>query len=194
MKIKIRRSVQTDLEQIYDLHTKCFSQSDHWYKFAIKNYLDRGIVIEDKENNKIIGVLLQGIITPCNVKLDSMENESMTDFTPDAKIDGYKEDIFEHTNEIGKVFFDNKNHFKPIHGIVMICVDSNFRGKGLGKKLIEKHFQDNPERVLCLNTRRSNISAYSLYKKMGYTQIAFIKNKYFNPNEDSIFMIKNMNK
>lgn len=182
MKIKIRRSTQADLEDVYNLHTKCFSPSDHWYKFAIKNFLDRGIVIENKETNKMIGVLLQGIIIPCNPKMEIEDDET--------KDDGYKEDIFEPTNEAGKIFFESKTHLKPIQGIMMICVDPDFRGKGLGRKLIDKHFQDNPERTLCLNTRRSNISAYSLYKKMGYVHIAFIKNKYFTPNEDSIFMVK----
>jgi len=62
----------------------------------------------------------------------------------------------------------------------------------LAKKLIEKHWQDNPNKILCLNTRRSNINAYSLYKKMGYEHIALIKNKYFLPTEDSIFMIKDL--
>jgi ribosomal protein S18 acetylase RimI-like enzyme len=73
----------------------------------------------------------------------------------------------------------------------MICIHPKYRGKGLGKKLIEKHFDDNKNMTLCLNTRRSNINAYQLYKTMGYEQIAFIKNKYFLPSEDSVFMIKN---
>jgi ribosomal protein S18 acetylase RimI-like enzyme len=73
----------------------------------------------------------------------------------------------------------------------MICVDPEFRGKGLAKKLIEKHWQDNPNKnILCLNTRKTNISAFMLYKLMGYEHIAYIKNKYFLPTEDSIFMIK----
>jgi ribosomal protein S18 acetylase RimI-like enzyme len=41
-------------------------------------------------------------------------------------------------------------------------------------------------------TRQSNSNAYELYKSMGYIQIAIIKNKYFLPSEDSIFMIKHL--
>ena len=74
----------------------------------------------------------------------------------------------------------------------MICVDPKYRGKGLAKKLIQKHFVDNVNKVVCLNTRRSNISAYKLYQTMGYDHIAYIKNKYFLPNEDAIFMIKDL--
>lgn len=176
MKIKLRRSTQIDLDNVYDLHTKCFNNADYWYKSNIQHYLDNGIIIEIKETNEVIGILLQGNITPCNKKMDiDIDKE-------------YKEDIFEAIN-------DKCNNFDPYteyYGIVMICIDPKYRGKGLGKKLIQAHFDDNKNKKICLNTRRSNINAYQLYKKMGYEHIAFIKNKYFLPSEDSIFMIKNL--
>jgi ribosomal protein S18 acetylase RimI-like enzyme len=75
----------------------------------------------------------------------------------------------------------------------MICIDPKYRGKGLAKKLIEKHWKDNNNKLVCLNTRKSNITAFMLYKSMGYEHIAYIKNKYFLPTEDSIFMIKDYN-
>jgi ribosomal protein S18 acetylase RimI-like enzyme len=77
----------------------------------------------------------------------------------------------------------------------MICVDKEFRSKGIAKKLIEKHFVDSfkNNNILCLNTRESNINAFMLYKSMGYEHIAYIKNKYFLPDENSIFMIKKNN-
>jgi len=174
MKLKLRRSTQSDLENIYLLHTKCFNNSDQWYRSNIQHYLDNGILVEIKETNEIIGILLQGNITPCNKKLD-------------INIDSnYKEDIFESVSDKGKLF----DSYKEYYGIVMICIHPSYRGKGMAKKLIDKHFDDNQNITLCLNTRRSNINAYQLYKKMGYEHIANIKNKYFLPSEDSIFMIK----
>jgi ribosomal protein S18 acetylase RimI-like enzyme len=86
----------------------------------------------------------------------------------------------------------NNLHFKELFGIVMICVDPQYRGKGLAKKIIEKHFQDNSNKVVCLNTRKSNIGAFMLYKSMGYEHVAYIRNKYFLPTEDSVFMIKDL--
>ena len=80
----------------------------------------------------IIGVLLQGMMTPCNDIIEIEENK-----------DGYKEDIFEPVNELGKNFYINKTHKRDLPGIMMICVHPNFRGKGLGQKLIEKHFIEN---------------------------------------------------
>ena len=181
MKCIVRRSCQDDLENIYELHKKCFVQSDHWYKTHISHFLDSGIVIEI--NDSIIGVILQGAITPCNSKLaDTLQYQ------------GYQEDKFEPINSIGEIYLDEKLCYKELFGIVMICIDPKYRGKKLAQKLITKHFQDNSNKTVCLNTRRSNINAYSLYKKMGYEQIAFIKNKYFQPTEDSIFMVKDLKK
>ena len=207
MKVKFRRSCQYDLEQVYELHTKCFSTSDQWYKSTIKHFLDKGIVVElnNKDSTKkIIGVLLQGTITACNQKMNvetvdqHADTSNIFDYsskttnhnTNTQSTDGYKEDVFEPVTSNGKLFLSNNIHLKELYGIVMICVDPEFRGKGLAKKLIEKHLKDNPNKVLCLNTRRTNIGAFMLYKSMGYEHIAYIKNKYFLPTEDSIFMIK----
>ena len=174
MKIKLRRSLQSDLENVYQLHIKCFNNSDQWYRSNIQHYLDNGILIEIKDTNETIGILLQGNIIPCNKKMD-MNTEYE-----------YKEDIFDPVNDKGKKF----DPYQEYYGIVMICIHPGYRGKGLAKKLIEKHFDDNKNNLVCLNTRRSNINAYQLYKKMGYEHIGNIKNKYFLPSEDSIFMIK----
>jgi ribosomal protein S18 acetylase RimI-like enzyme len=170
----------------YNLHTKCFSQTDCWYKTSIKPYLEKGIILELADTKEIIGVLLQGYLTPCNKKFDIDENSN-------SNLSGkYKEDIFEPVNTNGELFMEKNIQYKQIYGIMMICVDPKYRGKGLAKKLIEKHFADNANKVVCLNTRRSNISAYKLYQTMGYEHIAYIKNKYFLPSEDSIFMIRDL--
>ena len=178
MKVTIRKTIKKDLQKVYDLQCRCFSQNDAWYKSSVSNYLKNGLVIET-ENNKIIGVLLQGKMTPCDKTNVLMETLN------------YKQDVFEPVSETGKYFLENDLHHEEIHGIVLICVDEDYRGRGLAQKLIEKHFLQNKNKILCLNTRRSNINAFKLYKKMGYEHIAYIKNKYFLPDEDSIFMIKN---
>jgi ribosomal protein S18 acetylase RimI-like enzyme len=187
MKVKFRRTTNDDLDGIFILHTKCFSQNDCWYKSAIKNYLHNGIVVELTDTMELIGVVLQGKITACN---QDFTDDVSSQFAGDSDMKGYMKDIFEPVNKDGQEFYNNKLHLKELEGIVMICIDTKYRGKGLAKKLIEKHFKDNINKMVCLNTRRSNINAYQLYKSMGYTHIAFIKNKYFLPTEDSIYMIK----
>lgn len=176
MKIKIRRSCNDDIDKIFDLHSLCFSKNDCWYKSAIANYVNNGIVIQVIDTNNIIGVLLQGNILPCS--------------NFDKTSEFFSNETFESVNDYGSVFFDDNLHKKEHMGIVMICIHPDFRGKGLAKKLIEKHFQDNKGKLVCLNTRKSNHNAISLYKSMGYIHIGNIPNKYFLPNEDSVFMIK----
>ena len=179
MKLFVRRTCPDDLDKIYDLHVKCFSQTDLWYKNIIKNYLDKGIIIL-KDDNIIIGVLLQGDIIPCN------NNNTNFNF-----IKNEFDDIFNPITDNGIIFCNNKKQYETLYGIVMICVHPNYRKKGIAQKLINKHFDDNINKCICLNTRASNINAIKLYVKMGYEHIGFIKNKYFLPNEDSAFMIKN---
>lgn len=179
MKVKIRRATNDDLNGIYELHIKCFAQTDQWYKANIIDCLKRGIVVV--LNNKIIGVLLQGMIRACDLPQRSLHNNSETHM-----------DIFEPLNENGQLFRGNNLEHTEFNGIVMICVDPKYRSKGLAKKLIEKHWNDNLNKIVCLDTRRTNIKAISLYKFLGYDHIAYIKNKYYLPNEDSCFMIKDL--
>ena len=184
MKVKIRRSTNDDLNGIYDLHIKCFSLTDQWYRANIINYLNNGIVVE--LNNKIIGVLLQGMIRACELP-HNKSNDVAVIFDKNPK-----DDVFEALNTNGELFQNNNLHYNEFNGIVMICIDPRYRSKGLAKKLIEKHWNDNLNKIVCLNTRRSNIKAYSLYKFLGYDHIAYVKDKYFLPNEDAIFMIKDL--
>lgn len=178
MKIIIRKSNNNDLDNIYNLHINCFNSGDTWYKQIIAQYLDKGIIIEIKETNQIIGILLEGNIIPCNKKCESITSPN------------YKEDIFEPLTENGQIIFNNNKHFESMYGIVMLCIHPNYRSKGLANKLIQKHFIKNNNKVVCLTTRNSNINAYKLYKYVGYEHVANIKNKYFLPDEDAIFMIK----
>ena len=176
--MKFRKTNNQDLDNIYELHLKCFSDNDRWYKSIISQYLYNGYILE-LENKTIIGVLLQGNITPCNnnssIFSNNLNTKLLCDFIP--------------TNDYGNDFLNNNDHLKEYYGITMICINPKYRGRGLSKIMIKQHINDNLNKLLCLNTRKSNINAYNVYKNMNYEQIGFIKNKYFQPNEDSIFMI-----
>jgi ribosomal protein S18 acetylase RimI-like enzyme len=174
MNILIRKSQPCDLQQVYELSKKCFLYP--LGESEIMSYLDNSFVIEIKDSSNIIGVLLQGIVITRNHDLIN---------TLDSN---YKPDAFTLINSEHKLFLENNIYFNKIYGIVMLCIDENFRSRGLAQKLIEKHWQDNLNTFSCLNTRVSNSNAYNLYKKLGYQDIAIIKNNYFH--EDSIFMVK----
>ena len=139
----------------------------------IQQSLKDSYVVEKVEatgDKNIIGVMLQNNITPCE-PFDIQNYIAL--------------------NEEGKLFKENDFHIQNLYGITMLCINPKYRGKGLAKKLIEIHFKSNQDKgILCLNTRKSN-PAYHLYLKMGYKHIADIRDKYFFPNEDSFFMIKN---
>ena len=169
-KIKIRQGTNDDLDNIYDCHVRCFDKSDLWYKSIIQQSLKNSYVIEKTEDKTIIGILLQGEITP-----------------------GYPNEIdcFIAINKSGEIFKNNKLHTEPMKGITMLCIDSNFRNKGLANKLLEIHFKENENSIVGLMTRKTN-PAYHLYLKNGYEHIADIKDKYFFPTEDAFFMIKNI--
>jgi ribosomal protein S18 acetylase RimI-like enzyme len=175
MKVILRLTNNSDIDIIYDLHTKCFIKSEHWYRSIIMNYLSTGLLLETtiKDKTKAIGLLLHGDIVPCSEAIFGNQGD---DFIP--------------TNDYGKHFLSNDLHKKSMHGIVMLCTHPKFRNKGLAKKLINKFHGDHPNKMLCLNTRASN-PAYHLYNKVGYNHIGTIKNKYFLPTEDSLFMVKN---
>lgn len=170
MRVIIRKSNNADYTNIYDLHKKCFSIPDQWYLPVIRDCSDNGYVIEtyDKCNDKtkIIGVLLYGKIVPCS-----------------------EEDVFIGMNEFGKEYCLNKTHLKEMNGITMLCIHPKYRNKGLAQKIIEQYHLDNNDKELCLNTRKTN-NAYNLYIKMGYSHVGTIKDKYFLPTEDSLFMYK----
>jgi ribosomal protein S18 acetylase RimI-like enzyme len=168
MKVRIRRSTNNDTDGIFDCHKMCFEQSDQWYKSSIQQFVDSSYVVEEIETKKIIGVLLQGQIVPCEIS----ENDDFLPITKD-----------------GHIFKENKLHLETQYGITMVCVLPEYRNKALATKLIELHINEHADDILCLNTRASN-KAYLLYKKLGYEHVATIKDKYYFPTEDSYFMIK----
>ena len=176
MNILIRKSHPSDLQQVYELSKKCFLYPLDESK--IMSYLNNSFVIEIKDSSNIIGVLLQGILISRNPDLINTVDST------------YKSDAFTPINSEHKLFLENNIYCKKIYGIAMLCIDENFRSKGLAQKLIEKHWQDNLNKFSCVNTRVSNSNAYNLYKKLGYQDIAIIKNNYLHHDEDSIFMVK----
>jgi ribosomal protein S18 acetylase RimI-like enzyme len=165
--VKIRKGTNDDLDAIYECHKQCFEQSDQWYKTMIAQNLKSSYIIIIKD--EIAGIMLQGDIKACDLP-------EVDDFIP--------------LNEEGVIFKENNFHVENLYGITMLCILPKYRGKGLASKLLEIHFKENKDKsFLCLNTRKSN-KAVELYLKMGYNNIAEIKNKYFFPNENSYFMIK----
>ena len=68
-----------------------------------------------------------------------------------------------------------------------IVVDSQYRGKGIAKKLLESIINLNKKNIT-LEVREDNIPAINLYKKMGF-EIVSKREKYYG-NIDGLLMIR----
>ena len=118
---------------------------------------------------------------------------------------GYDVDISTVENQIKKLSCDNKNHILAVYedentkkvivyesvysdtglNILGLAVDPDFRGNGVGKKLmcyIEKYALDNGISFIRLNSANHRVEAHKFYENIGYKcdklQKRFIK--YFN--------------
>ena len=74
-----------------------------------------------------------------------------------------------------------------------IAVHPDFRHQGIAKGLIESliaELKERGSRCLTLEVRLSNMSAVSLYEKLGFAQIGRRPNYYRNPKEDALILRK----
>ena len=124
---------------------------------------------------------------------------------------GYDVDISTVSNQINKLSCDNKNHILAVYedentkkvigfihaqvyesvysdtglNILGLAVDPDFRGNGVGKKLIgyiEKYAMDNGISFIRLNSAKHRVEAHKFYENIGYTSDKLQKRfiKYFN--------------
>jgi len=79
--------------------------------------------------------------------------------------------------------------------VTNIAVDENYRGMGIGSKILEGLIQlciDRNITAMTLEVRKSNIVAQSLYKKYGFKECGIRKGYYHDNNEDAIIMWKDI--
>ena len=124
---------------------------------------------------------------------------------------GYDVDISTVSNQINKLSCDNKNHILAVYedentkkvigfihaqvyesvysdtglNILGLAVDPDFRGNGVGKKLIgyiEKYAMDNGISFIRLNSADHRVEAHKFYENIGYKSDKLQKRfiKYFN--------------
>lgn len=75
--------------------------------------------------------------------------------------------------------------------VMNVAVDSDFRGRGIGKKLFAELIQAAKNRgatAITLEVRPSNISAIKLYESFGLKSVGRRKNYYIDNNEDALIM------
>ena len=75
--------------------------------------------------------------------------------------------------------------------IVNVCVNSSYRGMGIGKKLVAsviEYSKEHGAKKLMLEVRKSNSVAIKLYEGFGFIPVGVSKNHYKLPTEDAILM------
>ena len=74
-----------------------------------------------------------------------------------------------------------------------VAVHPDFRRRGIAEALVNElvaRLKSRESRSLTLEVRASNLSAITLYEKLGFSQIGRRKNYYRNPTEDALLLSK----
>ena len=92
-------------------------------------------------------------------------------------------------------------HGLPKHGLFeldRICILSNARGKGVGRKLVDKLILDAKKwydkegesiRKLYLLTHEDNKNAHIFYEKVGFVHDATLKDHYYKNQDERVYVI-----
>ena len=92
-------------------------------------------------------------------------------------------------------------HGLPKHGLFeldRICILSEARGKGVGRKLVDKlinnasKLYDNESkkiRKLYLLTHEDNKNAHSFYEKVGFSHETNLKDHYYNDQDERVYVM-----
>ncbi len=79
--------------------------------------------------------------------------------------------------------------------VTTIAVHPDFRGRGLGKMLMNTlidYAREQGADTMVLEVRPSNIPALNLYKSLGFRNIGWRKNYYIETREDALVMMRNI--
>jgi ribosomal-protein-alanine N-acetyltransferase len=86
-------------------------------------------------------------------------------------------------------------HIEDQMEIANFAISPEFRGKGIGRMMIERVFAEAKGKgclSVMLSVRESNLAALNLYAKSGFVEVDRRKNYYRHPTEDAIIMVKNL--
>ena len=73
--------------------------------------------------------------------------------------------------------------------IIEVAVHPDCRRRGVARGLITGAMADNSVKEIYLEVRESNIPAISLYKSLGFEQIAMRRDYYSHPKENALIMM-----
>nr|BAL58912.1 ribosomal-protein-alanine N-acetyltransferase [Candidatus Acetothermum autotrophicum] len=163
----MRRAVAADLERILEIERLSFAAP--WPRDYLAQHLgDDGFVVIEHEN-RVVGYTVIGIKIPSFLaRLERRTRALLTGQEPEE--------------------------LPPVGHILNIAVDPAYRGRGLGKRLVEyalEYCRRLGAEQVELEVRTSNEPAIALYRKYGFV----IRERvpyYYSDGEDAFVMVKKL--
>jgi ribosomal-protein-alanine N-acetyltransferase len=128
-----------------------------------------------------------------------IERASFKEPYPPAYLDNlaaYASDTFlvveENSQVLGYVIATTRTY--NLGHIISVAVHPEYRGKGLGKLLMENIIDLLTRKgisTIRLEVRRGNVVAQRLYEKFGFN-LAFVIENYYSDGEDALVFLKNL--
>jgi len=187
----IKKADKSDIQNIINVHLSSFDKN-HFSAVFSKEMLERyfenllelndfNFVFYNDEQKELLGYVIAGHNSQKAVNNFIKKNYFAVTLTL-IKNPGFLSEKIDEV--IGKIF-KTKNQKKAKCGLYIIAVNQNYKGKGIGKQLInhlENEFRKKGLNLYGLSVRKDNKNAIGFYNQNGY-KVTF-------ENSKSIYYIK----
>ncbi len=168
---KICPMTDSDLDAIVKIEEECFSVP--WKRDDFSRFLSA-------ENALFYTV-------KCTEDVQCCDENGNFSVVPKGTVAGYAGMYFVSPN----ISDDGQTIYEGMGDIVNVAVRKSLRRRGIAQDLLNTLIDDAKKLILStlmLEVRESNVSARSLYTKIGFSEVGVRKNYYSNPRENAILM------
>jgi ribosomal protein S18 acetylase RimI-like enzyme len=187
----IKKADKSDIQNIIDLHLSSFNKNHFSAVFSkemLKRYFenllelnDFTLVFYDDDHNELLGYVIAGFNSQEAVNKFIKKNYFAVIFT----LIKNPRFLSEKVSEVSEKIFGTKYQKKAKCRLYLIAVNQKYKGKGIGKQLInylENEIRKKGLNLYGLSVRKDNKEAIGFYNQNGY-KVEF-------ENSKSIYYIK----